>query len=183
MYNNGNGKKDSNGHALSNARGPESPLSHLKADERLERRVSFDVIFNLAFLVALHGFSAPKVLIILYLNFLLAKNLNRHYVPAATWIFNIGILFANEMGQGYRYSMIADILLPEKAGDIKDNGGWGPFLDGYGGLIPRWEVLFNITVLRLISFNFDYHWARNRSGSTSPVEVRLSNLSISHVRC
>lgn len=183
MYGSSNGKKDHNGHTMSNGRGAESPVSHMKADERQERRLSFDFIFNLCFLVALHGFSAPKVLVILYINFLLATKLDRRYIPAATWIFNIGILFANELGQGYRYSMIANILLPEKAGDAKDSGGWGSFLDGYGGLIPRWEVLFNITVLRLISFNFDYYWARNRSGSNSPVEVRLSMLSKNRVEC
>ena len=183
MYGSSNGKKDHNGHALSNDRGAESPVSHTKADERQERRLSFDFIFNLGFLVALHGFSAPKVLIILYINFLLATKLDRRYIPAATWIFNIGILFANELGQGYRYSMIANILLPETAGGVKDSEGWGSFLDGYGGLIPRWEVLFNITVLRLISFNFDYYWARNRSGSSSPVEVRPSMLLIGCVRC
>ena len=182
LYGNGTGRKDLSRHALSNGRGGESPGSHLEADERQERRLSFDLIFNLGFLVALHGFSAPKVLIILYINFLLATKLDRGYIPAATWIFNIGILFANELGQGYRYGMIANIVLPEKAGDVKDSGGWGSFLDGYGGLIPRWEVLFNITVLRLISFNFDYYWARNRSGSNSPVEVEVRR-SMSSFRC
>jgi len=47
---------------------------------------------------------------------------------------------------------------------------WGQVLDSYGGLIPRWEILFNITVLRLISFNLDYYWSFN-FGSSSPLEV------------
>lgn len=28
-----------------------------------------------------------------------------------------------------------------------------------GGLLPRWSVNFNITVLRLISYNLDHYWA------------------------
>jgi hypothetical protein len=44
-------------------------------------------------------------------------------------------------------------------------------MDDHGGLIPRWEVLFNITILRLISFNLDYYWSLN-SPRASPVEVR-----------
>jgi len=32
-----------------------------------------------------------------------------------------------------------------------------------GGLLPRWEVSFNITVLRMISYNLDYYWAAVRA--------------------
>lgn len=36
--------------------------------------------------------------------------------------------------------------------------------------MSRWEVLFNITILRLISFNLDYHWSL-KDGVVDPVEV------------
>ena len=146
------------------------------ADGRMKQRISFDVGFSLFFLLALHGFSALKVLLILYINFNLAIGLRKEYVPVATWIFNIGILFANELGKGYQYSDIANIILPWQPSvgvspqqDSKSN--WGVVLDSYGGLIPRWEILFNVTVLRLISFNLDYVWSLNR-GASSPMEVR-----------
>lgn len=155
-----------------------SASESILADRRMNQRISFDVGFSVLFLLALHGFSAPKVLLILYVNYILATRLRKEYVPVATWIFNIGILFANELGKGYPYGDIANVILPWSASavvtteqDPKRN--WGAVLDSYGGLIPRWEILFNVTVLRLISFNFDYIWSLDR-GTSSPVEVRKS---------
>lgn len=148
------------------------------AQSRFQQRVSFDFWFALAFLAALHGFSALKVLGILLINYNIATKLPRSYIPAATWIFNIGILFANELSRGYKYTSIAKVI-----GSILGlDGGhnlvsWGQWLDSWGGLISRWEVLFNITVLRLISFNLDYYWSLDyRTGS--PVEVNPSNIDI-----
>ena len=146
------------------------------ADARMARRVTFDLYFGLAFLCALNGFSAPKVLIILYFNYFLATRLPKEYVPAATYVFNIGILFANEFGKGYPYATVAGFLLPwsgtkTTGADVTAMKNWGSFLDAYGGLVPRWEILFKITILRLISFNMDYVWSLDR-GAASPVEVR-----------
>jgi protein-cysteine N-palmitoyltransferase HHAT len=133
------------------------------ADARLEQRVSFDFYFAIVFIIALHGFSSAKMFLILYINYKLSKNLPKHMVPVTTWIFNIGILFANEFCRGYPYSSVSRILsfgFPE----------WGVWLDSHGGLISRWEVTFNVTILRLISFNMDYYWSLN-SGASSPIEV------------
>jgi len=118
----------------------------------------------------MHGFSALKVLLILYINYSIANRLPRKYVPAATWIFNIATLFANELSEGYKFSKIAAYLAP-----LEDETGlihsWGAWLDSYGGIMSRWEILFNLTVLRLISFNLDYYWSLDRRAG-SPIEVR-----------
>ncbi|MCJ1399254.1 glycerol transporter [Xylographa trunciseda] len=161
-----------------------STFPHELAEARKNNRVTFDLYFALVYLSALHGFSALKVLLILYTNFLIAKRIPRQYVTAATWVFNIGILFANELGKGYPYSTIAAAILPwpttRKLGiDGEPETNWGSTLDAYSGLVPRWEILFNITVLRLVSFNMDYAWSLDRGGS-SPVEKKqldLANLS------
>ena len=154
-----------------------SPLAseNARADSRLKQRVSFDVGFGILFLLALHGLSAPKVLLILYINYSIATRFKREYVPAATWIFNIGILFANELGKGYPYTNMADTILhwlagPEAFAEQTSKENWGAVLDNYGGLIPRWEILFKVTILRLISFNLDYYWSLSRRGG-STVEV------------
>jgi hypothetical protein len=145
-------------------------------EARLEQRASYDFGFALVFLTALHGFSVFKVVLILYTNYCIATKLPKQYVVAATWIFNVGTLFANELGNGYKYTKIEELISPyfsqstlegEKAGQ-----SWGPWLDSYGGIMPRWEILFNITVLRLISFNLDYYWSLDRRAG-SPLEVRL----------
>ncbi|EMD68502.1 hypothetical protein COCSADRAFT_33397 [Bipolaris sorokiniana ND90Pr] len=150
------------------------------ADARMLQRISFDVGFAAIFLIALHGFSAFKILAILYANYYIGKKLPRQYVPAATWIFNVGTLFANEFGRGYSYATILGTFLPSATSEKgKSRSDFGHMLDSYGGLIPRWEVLFNFTILRLISFNLDYYWSLN-SRDNSPLEKKQldpSNLS------
>ena len=142
-------------------------------DARMNQRASFDYGFALIFLSALHGFSALKVILILYLNFSIATRLPRQFVPAATWIFNIGTLFANELCAGYKFAKIAEFILSAGPGSIEKGTelqNWGKWLDSYGGIMSRWEILFNITVLRLISYNLDYYWSLNRRAG-SPLEV------------
>lgn len=116
----------------------------------------------------MHGFSALKVLLILFTNYCIATGLPRKTIPLATWIFNIAILFANEIGDGYQFARIADHISPMATHDLLH--GLGVWLDGYSGIMPRWHILFNITVLRLISFNLDYYWGLDRR-SGSPEEV------------
>lgn len=144
------------------------------ADARLDARVSFDLIFAAVFCLGLNGISAFKVLFLLYLNYKLATKTPKAYVPVATWAFNIGILFANELCHGYPFSDMVAIIMPSPNTGEKPNNAdnWGAWLDSFGGLNPRWEILFNITVLRLISFNFDYYWSLDQRAS-SPIEVSL----------
>lgn len=158
--------------------------SRAHESNRIDRRINFDVFFGVFYLVALHGFSAAKAFLILYINFILATQLTKRYVPAATWAFNIGILFANEFGKGYPFAIVADKFRPwSGSSDTGPEGSsqvsWGTMLDSYGGLIPRWEVLFKFAILRMISFNFDYHWSLNRAGD-SPWEVCSSAEAFSH---
>ena len=147
----------------------------LSADARLKQRVRFDAGFACLYLLALHGTSALKVVAIVYINFSLAKWLPKSYLPLATWLFNVGVLFANEWGRGYPYVELARFLSsrnPASAVPASEQAAqnWGTYLDSYSGLQPRWEILFNITVLRLISFNLDYCWSLDRPGG-SAIEV------------
>jgi len=143
---------------------------------RLEQRVSYDFGFALIFLAALHGFSLFKVVLILYINYCIATKLPKQYIVAATWIFNVATLFANELGKGYKYTKIEELISPyfgQGTLEGEESGlAWGPWLDSYGGIMPRWEILFNITVLRLISFNLDYYWSLDRRAG-SPLEVHI----------
>jgi hypothetical protein len=157
--------------------GASSPYrSAAEAESRMNQRATFDFGFAFVFLAALHGFSALKVLAILYANFNLATRLPKKYIPAATWIFNIGILFANELSNGYKYERMAEIFFGASRQD--DGSGlhnWGTWLDDHGGIMKRWEIQFNLTVLRLISFNLDYFWSLDKRGG-SPMEVSQYHL-------
>lgn len=154
-----------------------------QAERRLHQRVAYDLLFSTVFIFALHGFSAFKVLLILYLNFTLATSVPRSCIPAASWIFNISVLFANEYFGGYRYSNAIGFLSSVSSPPgTAPTANWGNLLDSYGGLIPRWEILFNITVLRLISFDLDYYWSLDyRAGS--PVEVCIILLYNTQQQC
>jgi hypothetical protein len=118
-------------------------------------------------MIALHGVSALKIIFILYVNYHVAMSLPRKYVGIATWVFNMGVLFSNELCHGYRF---ADLSVLLSSTPINANASLGAKLDSYGGLIPRWEIFFNITVLRLISYNFDYIWMLDR-GTSNAIEV------------
>ncbi|KAK8072494.1 glycerol: H+ symporter [Apiospora saccharicola] len=146
-----------------------------EADLRLDQRVSFDYVFAVIFLIVLHGISAFKVFTILYINYQLATTLPRRHIPLAAWVFNIGILFANEMTKGFKFGVVATYLFGRAQESMISEPSsfivWGHGLDSYGGIMSRWEILFNITVLRLISFDMDYYWSLDRR-SYSPVEKK-----------
>lgn len=152
------------------------------AEVRMRDRVRFDFGFALVFLVILHGFSAAKVLLILTLNYKIATQLPKRMVPPATWVFNIVILLSNELCNGYKYRNIALLLSNTLGGDVASGSPalvqLGEWMDSHGGLISRWEILFNLTILRLISYNLDYYWSLDRR-SSSPVEKQLDPASLS----
>jgi hypothetical protein len=48
--------------------------------------------------------------------------------------------------------------------------------DNIKGVYPRWHISFNITMLRLVSYNLDYYWACNAPSD----EVRANPFDIPH---
>ncbi|RDW56420.1 hypothetical protein BP5796_13169 [Coleophoma crateriformis] len=145
-------------------------VSAVEGNARLEQRASFDFIFALIFLPAIHGFSALKILSLLYLNYQISTSLPRKFIPVATWSSNISILFANELFEGYSFAKIA-AYMSTIHGEVHAADGllhsWSGWLDDHGGIIPRWEILFNITVLRQISFSLDYYWSLDQNGGNT----------------
>lgn len=58
-------------------------------------------------LVALHGTSALKVVLILSGNFAIVRlGKGARWVPPTTWAYNMAVLFANERYGGYQYSAL-----------------------------------------------------------------------------
>ncbi|GIJ99073.1 glycerol transporter [Aspergillus viridinutans] len=147
-------------------------------DARLDRRVRFDYYFALVFITALHGVSAIKVLVILYLNYKIAKSFPRKYIPAATWIFNISALFSNELCAGYPLERVATFFTAGGEGEAP-LVQWARHIDGFGGIMPRWEILFNLTVLRLISFNMDYYWSLDYPAASAIEKKQLDPSALS----
>lgn len=157
---------------------PQPPVtSTYRASHNITRRNIFDIVFALIFLSALHSFSVIKIVVILTGNYLISFFHPTSVVnPILTWVFNVGVLFANEYCEGYSFATIFSWLI---AGE---GAGVGHAMDRAmnGGLLPRWNVNFNITILRLISYNLDHYWAakkreqgdRAASGGGTVLEVR-----------
>ncbi|KZV78840.1 hypothetical protein EXIGLDRAFT_822454 [Exidia glandulosa HHB12029] len=110
-------------------------------------RIRFLVLF---IQLGLHGSSAVKVFLILLGNYIVGRSLHTICaLPMATWAFNLAILFASELNDGYRFAALHPSLAP---------------LDALKGAYPRWHVTSNFTMLRLVSFNMDWYWAAHRVG-------------------
>lgn len=120
----------------------------------------FNLFFSFVFLFVIHGINTFKITALLTINYYIAKNATGRTAILLSWAFGIGLLFMNELFQGYPFRTVFPPL---------------EFLDQYGGMMPRWDVNFNFSMLRMISYNMDYFEALpNRSGD-SDKDVSLSN--------
>ncbi|OQD74045.1 hypothetical protein PENDEC_c012G05186 [Penicillium decumbens] len=160
---------------------PSKPSVAAVGDAQLEQRMRFDFVFGLVFVTALHGVSAIKILAILFINYKIGKNLPRNYTATATWTFNICILFANELLGGYPLERIVTFFAPGSGTpgeNISPLVQWAKTLDNLG-IMPRWEVLFKVTVLRLISFNMDYYWSLDYPATSAIEKKQLDPAALS----
>ncbi|KAI1792160.1 MBOAT-domain-containing protein [Ganoderma leucocontextum] len=108
-------------------------------------RVPFLVVFSTAMLFGLHGASTLKVFAILTANYAIAKACKGSKAgPVLTWVFNGLVLYANDRNSGHKFEQLHPLFA---------------FLDVWQGMYPRWYISFNITMLRLVSFNMDFYWA------------------------
>ncbi|KAJ3364897.1 glycerol transporter [Kappamyces sp. JEL0680] len=118
----------------------------------LALKAKWNLWFSLAFIFALFGLSALKILAIVAAHYYLVKRSPASLAPALSWIFCIGTLFANDYFRGYPFSGLSSHLA---------------FLDRWGGVGLRWNITFNFTVLRMISFSMDWHWAQSKPKGNS----------------
>ena len=123
-----------------------------------KNRHAFLMLLTAIFVLALHGTNTLKLLFVVLANYVLANTLGGRSVlaPVAIWLFNVGTLFAVHWKEGFRYSDLWSGL---------------SLLEEYQGLLPRWQINFNITMLRLVSYSMDLHWARQQGfGQTMPTQ-------------
>ncbi|KAK0557215.1 glycerol transporter [Tilletia horrida] len=108
------------------------------------------------FLIALHGTNALKILAFAAINFALAHRcgglLDARLVVPSIWAFNIAALFLAHWTEGLQWKLFGPAL------------AW---LGDYTGLLPRWYINYNITMLRLVSFALDCHWAQQSGNGPS----------------
>ncbi|KTW26458.1 hypothetical protein T552_02937 [Pneumocystis carinii B80] len=126
-------------------------IKHFKILNDVQRRILYNNIFSFIFLIILHGTGIIKIYIIAYINYSISRIFSKSKLnPILTWFFNVGILFLNDIYKGYLFGSFYHKL---------------SFLDRYNGFVPRWQIYFNTTILRFISYNLDYYWSQNDDAS------------------
>ncbi|KAK9466222.1 MBOAT, membrane-bound O-acyltransferase family-domain-containing protein [Lipomyces arxii] len=120
-------------------------------------RVYFDIAFAVIFLGVLHGTSIIKIFIIFGTNYMISRKFSKTTGMRITWFMCISILLLNEWFEGYKFEYIPGLGV----------------LDNYRGLLPRWDVSFNFSVLRMISYNYDYY--ENLESMTDIEKKRLDD--------
>ena len=131
-------------------------------------RMAFLGVTGAVFVTALHGINAVKLFVFSILNYVLASSaawLPPHIVQAMIWAYNGGMLFLVFYTNGMPFATFWPSL------------AW---LDTYAGLVPRWYISYNFTMLRLVSFALDYVWARCRRG-TKPVPTGVPSKDRMHL--
>ncbi|KAI8904427.1 glycerol uptake protein 1 [Gorgonomyces haynaldii] len=112
------------------------------------RRVWTSLVLSLVFVFALFGFSGLKILLLISINYFVTKALGKSPIlPYFVWIYGIGLLFLNDYYKGYPFYSISSHL------------AW---MDNYNGFF-RWHILFNFSMLRMVSFTMDYYWHNNQT--------------------
>lgn len=106
-------------------------------------RLNFDLGFGLLFFIAVHGFNCIRILCPITIAFLIPRLLPKRpqLAQIILWTFCISTLFINDKYRQIKFAQISSLL---------------SFMDNFKGLIARWDVFFNFTLLRILSYNIDY---------------------------
>ena len=128
-------------------------------------RAAFLLLTGVLYVGALHGVNLLKILVIAAGNYGLARvctRLPRPLAFALVWVCHVAVLVAVFYLEGVPFRM----LVPSLA-----------WLDEYSGLIHRWYISYNFSMLRLVSFALDSVWASDAyqppSHARAPAKARV----------
>ena len=112
--------------------------------------VYFYCLSNIGFIIFLHGGKSIWPLLIAGVTYWIGKvwkgsRLN----PVLTWVFCVAMVVASDYLRGFQtWSWLGTPL-------------W--FLERWGSGVYAWQTQFNLTMLRLISFNMERYWVNNNT--------------------
>jgi D-alanyl-lipoteichoic acid acyltransferase DltB (MBOAT superfamily) len=122
------------------------------------------LVLNAVFVWYLHGTSALFMLAIYLVNYLWTfthRMLPFSVYYGVTWVFHISVLFLNEFNKGYRFGALSPGLT---------------WLDEMGTGLLRWYVIFNMSTLRMIGFNYDV-WEAHRKADALRADQEAKHAS------
>ena len=100
---------------------------------------------NLGFIMFLHGGKAIWPLLIAGVTYGIGRVFKGSRCnPAFTWAFCLAMVFASDYYRGFR--------------DWRWRGTPLAFLDAWGDGVYAWQIQYNLTMLRLVSFNMERFW-------------------------
>lgn len=115
------------------------------------RRTTFDFVFGIIYLFALHGTNVTKIAIHVLVMFILATKIrNPKVATISLWTYGVLSLFMNEKIRSVAFNI-----------DAIDHG--------FHGIISRWDVFYNFTLLRMLSFGLDYLEHKDDHKAEAPV--------------
>ncbi|KAI9094552.1 MBOAT, membrane-bound O-acyltransferase family-domain-containing protein [Phlyctochytrium arcticum] len=118
-------------------------LSHIAQRIAPATRMPFALLFSTVFLSIIHGTSVLKLFAITGVNFVVSNYVGRKASVVFSWLWSLGILFANFKFDGYKFGAISESL---------------EWMDQYNGINMRWWITFNFSILRMISYTMDHYW-------------------------
>ena len=114
------------------------------------------VLLTLVAIFLLHGTNVIKIMAIVVPCYYFSTLKQRYLGPGLTWIFVIASLFVTEW-YTWDFSQVSPML---------------SILDNFTGFYKRWNIIFKISCLRIISFSLDHYWSHtNKVGSESHEEI------------
>lgn len=117
----------------------------------ISHRTYFDFVLGILFIFGAHGTNTFKVLIHFFIMYCIGQYLPKKYSLPLTWIYGISTLFINDQFR-------------------ETNTGVSIIDTGFKGIVDRWDVFFNFSLLRMISFNMDYIEKVDKRATQSPTE-------------
>lgn len=114
-------------------------------------RRQFDLGFGLFFLVGMHGFNSLKIVAHVLIMFAIGRTSTKNQIvcQCLLWGYGLSTLFINDRFKAVPFGI--------------------EFMDNFRGLISRWDVFFNFTLLRMLSFNIDYIKAQQKVSNDIPL--------------
>lgn len=97
------------------------------------RRTLFDAFFGALYVFGLHGFNVVRILVHVVVMYVLATRVrSTRAAKTCLWTYGVLTLFFNDWARHWPLPLL------------------------FTGLIPRWDVFYNFTLLRMLSFALDY---------------------------
>lgn len=107
-------------------------------------KFKFDALLGAVVLFGAHGVNSLRILAHITIMYSIAHLFKKwkKFAVVLTWVYGVSTLFINDNFRAYPFGLVWSVLSP---------------LDSMNrGIIERWDVFFNFSLLRMISYNLDF---------------------------